>query len=352
MGTGLHARRFAGVLVAVLVLLTRHAGLAACNDPAAFATARATTEQACAGMGTGCATATSHAAYVSCVAAQAKAAVKAGTLPKKCKNAVVKCAAKSTCGKSGFVACCRTTKKGKTACGIKPSAKCTTPKGGPCPGSPLSCCDSCGASGCVACPTCGAHATCVGTVCVCDSGYSGDGQTCNPVAVSLAGLRWELPCTGTGDVPESCATTSRKVTSAVLGGLAGAQYDTALRFRGVVEQTSYTGGTADGFWYTGGSPSDPKYNVYRLDVSNPPQTYFLNAGTAQLLYCVAIDYTRSLRIATGATVTLTADPLDGLEIKNRDSNGMPIVIPGIPPAPAAFDGQFIQMDVLSVSQAP
>ena len=42
-------------------------------------------------------------------------------------------------------------------------------------------------------------------------------------------------------------------------------------------------------------------------------------------------------------------PIDGHEIENLDPAGMPIVIPDIAPAPAAYAGQFVQMDVVSVA---
>lgn len=35
------------------------------------------------------------------------------------------------------------------------------------------------------------------------------------------------------------------------------------------------------------------------------------------------------------------------EILNTDDNGDPIIIPFIPPYPGSFNGQFIQMDVIS-----
>jgi hypothetical protein len=50
----------------------------------------------------------------------------------------------------------------------------------------------------------------------------------------------------------------------------------------------------------------------------------------------------------GATVTLTAMPIDGHEIENVDPSGTPIVIPDIAPAPAAYAGQFVQVDVVDV----
>ena len=85
-----------------------------------------------------------------CATHLAKAAVKAGTLPKQCKGAVKRCAAQSICGKPGFVTCCRTTAKGKTNCHIKSSAAhCKPPNHGTaCVGSRPSCCDACVAGRC------------------------------------------------------------------------------------------------------------------------------------------------------------------------------------------------------------
>jgi hypothetical protein len=188
-------------------------------------------------------------------------------------------------------------------------------------------------------------------VCTCNPGYQGDGHTCIPVAVSLSGLRWEIPC-GVDVNTSVCSVTDPPVQMATLEGLAGAQYDVALRFRGVVEEKTYTGGVADGYWYTGGSPASDNWNIYRLDISDPAQTFFLNAGSSGLFYCVRLDYTRTVRVRSGAKVTLTALSNDGQEIKNIDSGGTPIVVPGVPPAPNAYNGQFIQMDVASVTLVP
>src|SRR2546426_1681077 len=137
-------------LAAALLAFGQQRSFAACTDSAAVAATRAAADQACTSKGMGCSTAKSHGEYVSCVAHQAKAAVKAGTLPKQCKGTVVKCAAKSTCGKPGFVTCCRTTKQGNPACAITPrAARCTAPKrGAACVGSVPSCCDVCAEGAC------------------------------------------------------------------------------------------------------------------------------------------------------------------------------------------------------------
>jgi hypothetical protein len=134
--------------VAALGLVARDAR-AACDDAAAVAATRTAAEAACALEGNGCATAASHGKYVSCIAQQTNLAVQNGTLPKSCKGAVKKCAAKSTCGKPGFVTCCRTKPKSDgssvTKCSIKKSAEsCRPPKNGTaCAGAQSSCCDAC-----------------------------------------------------------------------------------------------------------------------------------------------------------------------------------------------------------------
>src|SRR5262249_35270741 len=99
-----------------------------------------------------CHEAANHGAYVRCATKLAKNAVKGGTLSKHCQGAVTECATRSTCGKPGFVTCCRTTAKGKTHCSIKRDAPhCKATKRGPaCTGQLASCCDACVAGGCAA----------------------------------------------------------------------------------------------------------------------------------------------------------------------------------------------------------
>ncbi len=172
---------------------------------------------------------------------------------------------------------------------------------------------------------------------------------CAEVAGTLNGLRLELPCTGPIDAAVGCKCPNTSTASATLQGKSGTQYEVTLRFRGVVEQKAYTGGTVDGYWYAGGGGvANDGFNAYKLTIQDPPQTYFLNAGSSDILHCFAIDYTRTVRVSAGAAVTLTADAGDSVEVTNLDANGVAIVIPGVPPAPQAYNGQFVQMDVVSV----
>ncbi len=167
---------------------------------------------------------------------------------------------------------------------------------------------------------------------------------------ALDGLRWSLPCSNNGN--GYCDTPATDAKSATLSGNPGARYDITLRFRGVVEEKTYLYGTADGHWQTGGMPNEDLYNVYKLEIAAPAQTYYLNAGQTGLGYCVPIDYTKTVQANAGALVSLTADSIDSTQVDNHSDPGYPIVIPEIPPAPDAYNGQFIQMDVVSVTERP
>jgi hypothetical protein len=213
------------------------------------------------------------------------------------------------------------------------------------------------------CGGCGASYACgVGSACAA-------GQ-CTDVAGVLSGLRWNLPCT----VPTSSAICTSKpdggtevVVEATLGGAAGARYAVELRLRGVAEQRTYLGsdaggaqgaepeGGADpGFFVIGGPPAGAgdSANIYELDISDPPQTYYLNSGKSSAPGVYLLDYLAHLPMNAGAKVTLKGDTVDGLEYSNHGADGGPVIPPGVPPAPAAYDGQFVQMDVVSVTPAP
>jgi hypothetical protein len=139
------------LLVGAFVFGAAHASFARCGDnpgdAAAVANARAAAEATC-----NCATAPNHGTYVKCVAGVANELAAAEQLPKNCKGAVKKCAAKSVCGKPGFVTCC-ITKNGETKCKIKKDEARCTAKGGVVSTGCTSCCDACPAPG--SGPSCG-----------------------------------------------------------------------------------------------------------------------------------------------------------------------------------------------------
>lgn len=175
-------------------------------------------------------------------------------------------------------------------------------------------------------------------------------ETALAIEVSLNGLRWELPCeSNVNDFV--CTTPSERRVSATLSGPPGVEYRVTLRFRGVVETKQYDGGSNDGrYWQIGGTPQTDTVNIYGLTISSPPQQYYLNRRIMDALACFALDYQETITLDTGATVTLDALSEDDRELRNLDTSGNPIVVPGVRPAPAPFDGQFIQMDVVSLER--
>jgi hypothetical protein len=176
------------------------------------------------------------------------------------------------------------------------------------------------------------------------------GEVDADVAATLDGLRWELPCIKDTNDPTVCETIPSTSPSATMGGTPGTIYDVTLRFRGVVEISKYDGGSASGYWQIGGTPlAGSTINVYGLAVSAPAQSYYVNQGISYRVV-VALDYTETVPIAAGATVTLNADSRDSFQLRNLDASGQPIVVPGVRPAPEPFDGQFVQMDVMAVAK--
>jgi hypothetical protein len=91
-----------------------------------------------------CADASSRSAFVRC-ARPKLAAISEDLLLRPCRVSTLKCLARSACGKSGAVTCCRTSANGKQRCVVKPdAAHCTAPKGGAASlGVSDDCCDAC-----------------------------------------------------------------------------------------------------------------------------------------------------------------------------------------------------------------
>lgn len=193
-------------------------------------------------------------------------------------------------------------------------------------------------------------------------------------AANLAGLRWELPCS----MPTSwigCPCNDPDDQIAIMGGTVGVTYDVTLRFRGIIELKGVSGGTWVGPLFANqdnavhvranqdGTPIEEVnggFNRYSLIVSNPSATFWLNAGQVRSTdatqdlnpadwWITKVDYTITIQIVGGATVTLRANSSDGAEFKNIDFFNF--TIPEIPPYNNVYSGQFLEMDVVSVTPA-
>ena len=139
---------------------------------------------------------------------------------------------------------------------------------------------------------------------------------------NLDGLEWLLPrLSDASTVAYNCPASTTVTTK--LTGDTNTVYNVTLRFRGIFEMKTYSGGTPAGsFFQIGGTPASDPWNVYELVISSPYQTYFLNRGTSGVYTIQSADYTETIPIAGGATVTLNAysgwpAPGDSQELANN-----------------------------------
>lgn len=185
-------------------------------------------------------------------------------------------------------------------------------------------------------------------------------QAAEPASPGAAinGFRFEFPCKD--PMPENpkagadCVSglvkgdpnkTDNFTAEKVFGGEKGKRYKVTLRFRGVVEPMMYKGGEKVGdYFYIGGEPNNATYNVYQVSVSSPKSHYFLNRQDKVGHEIFTIDYTQTIEIDGGATVTFHGNGQNGRLI----SNFKKLIVADIAPAPKPYNGQFVQVDVVEV----
>jgi hypothetical protein len=165
------------------------------------------------------------------------------------------------------------------------------------------------------------------------------------IASQLNGLRWEVPVIESiNDYLYSC--TDPPDTQTTFHGDSATKYEVHLRFRGIIETRPYQNGSHDGFWQTGGSySSSNSFNVYCLSISDPAQIYYLNYGES-VYNCYVVDYTQTIYVKDGATVTLSVSTIDNRSVKTIGTDENNLTISDIE---RADSGQFLQMEVLDIS---
>lgn len=176
-----------------------------------------------------------------------------------------------------------------------------------------------------------------------------------PITAALNGLLWVMPSTPAGH----CVDPADQV--AVVSAPAGTTWRITIRIRGVVEFRPFIPGTVVAG--TGGrvtlvvEPYDlttDTRNVYTLLVSSPVASYKLNSTVppSSVFYTPAVvDYEFAFEAAAGATVTLRAQSVDGLEFTNMSNLVVPVGATDPPILVSQpYPGQFAQMSVISVVQ--
>jgi hypothetical protein len=128
-------------------------------------------------------------------------------------------------------------------------------------------------------------------------------------------------------------------------------YSVVVHVRGVAELRRYTGGMSTSTpWYVGGTFARDGWNAWKLSSSSSPQVYYLNAGPTNMGgSSVELDFEQTIEVAGMDTLSLSIESVDDQQIKNVGASGAPIVPAGIPPAPNAYDGQFVQVDFVSAT---
>lgn len=181
------------------------------------------------------------------------------------------------------------------------------------------------------------------------------------VAESLNGYIFMFPCKGVmPDMPKKGADcdsalvkgdpmkTDNFTSVKTFGGEKGKKYAVTLRFRGVVEPMMYKDGKMDGdLFYIGGAPNNATYNIYEIRVSSPEAHFYLNRQDKVGHRIFTIDYTKTIEIEGGATVTFHGDGQNGRLISNFEKLTVPDVSPEIK---QPYHGQFIQVDVVGVAE--
>jgi hypothetical protein len=181
-------------------------------------------------------------------------------------------------------------------------------------------------------------------------GGSGDGNGPGLIA-QLSKLLFQLPCLSYNDDGSgNCVLTDDH--NFVVHIPDGQVHTCNLRVRGVVEQNTYQGGKEiKDFLNEGGTPSTTGYNIYELNVDDPPQTYYLNAGTSGINSLFVIDYPMHIDVKDGSKVTLHADSGDSREVANSNHISVPDKIPEhLIAVKQPYDGQFIQVDTISIDE--
>jgi len=180
------------------------------------------------------------------------------------------------------------------------------------------------------------------------------------IAAAIDGYRYEFPCKDpmpenpkpgadgvSARATDDPATNDKFTDVRQLGGEPGKRYKVTLRVRGVVEPMMYKDGQMDGeYFYIGGEPNNATYNIYQLTVSSPPSHFFFNRQDKVGHRIFTIDYTATIEIEGGATLTFHGDGQNGRMI----TNFLKLVVPDVPPAPKPYNGQFIQLNVTDVAE--
>jgi len=185
------------------------------------------------------------------------------------------------------------------------------------------------------------------------SGASGAAADPNAPAAGLNELFMHDACTGANpSQPDTCLHEQLVEQTITFGGEPGTVYDVTLRVRGLVEPTTISGGPAPladhPYFEVGGTIAAQDWSAWRIEVSDPPQTYWLNhyPSTAHIIY--KEDFEATLAIAAGAEVVVRVTDGNDREMDNAREGlaDRRQLIEGV--TAEVLDGEMLRLDVVSV----
>ena len=166
----------------------------------------------------------------------------------------------------------------------------------------------------------------------------GDGTLSAPLRIEIA------------DDGGGLANPTTDSLAVTVGGVSGRRFALTMRVRGVIEYNTYTGGTAFGaHGYIGGTATSGTDDTWKLTISSPSQTYWLNHdSTGASNEAVVIDDVLTVIADAGATITLEYDA----QGPSFQGNSALLRAPGVAPFPEVFDGHFLDIALDAAQEFP
>ena len=176
----------------------------------------------------------------------------------------------------------------------------------------------------------------------------------NHAAIGLDKFFLHDECTGEyPPQPDTCLHDRGHEHSFRFGGEAGTVYDVTLRIRGIFEPTTILGGdTPDRehpYFKVGGAVSTPDWSQWRIEISEPKQTYWLNHYPSVGHRIYKEDFEATMAVAAGATVVVRVNDGNDRQIDNgKTGQDRQQMFDGV--TDHALPGQMLRLDVVHIKK--
>jgi hypothetical protein len=187
-----------------------------------------------------------------------------------------------------------------------------------------------------------------------EAAQTSPGADLKAVVAGLHGLSLHDPCTGDyPPQPDTCLHQQRLERSVTVAGQSGVVHDVTLRIQGILEPTTIDGGEtpyADHPYYkVGGTVRTRDWSAWHIEVSNPPQTYWLNHYPKVSHTIYKEDFEATIPMTAGASVTVRVVDGNDRQIDNAEPDRADRlqIIKGL--SDTALPGQMLRLEVVRVT---